>query len=375
MYSTCLFCNSSLGTNEVVEHFPIGRRLAFDEATGRLWVVCRKCERWNLTPLDERWEAIEECERLFRDTKLRASTDNIGLAKVSEGLELVRIGRPQRPEMAAWRYGDQFGRRRKRYYTYAGIGAAAVAGVVVVGPALGLYAIGGMGFLAQMPQLMAQGYRRAFGRVKVPMPWMEKPLVLETEQVARVSIVMDDNPLGWGLRVPVSRKKFVLPDAPRRLGDPPLPRLEYSERLPYAVTQKRRTTAVFVGDEAIRVAGKILPKINMSGAGKDDVQRAVKLIEDDANPHRLFGAQVRRTIAGSAKLAAEQGQALKAVPKPMRLALEMTLHEETERRALEGELAMLEAAWKEADEIAGISDSLLLPAEVDGWLARLKRKL
>lgn len=375
MYSTCLFCNSSLGTNEVVEHFPIGRRLAFDEATGRLWVVCRKCERWNLSPLEERWEAIEECERLFRETKLRVSTDNIGLAKVSEGLELVRIGRPQRPEMAAWRYGDQFGRRRRRYYTYAGIGAAAVAGVYVVGPALGLYAIGGVGFLGQMPQLMAQGYRRAFGRVKVPMPWMEKPLVLEAEQVAKVSVVTDDNPLGWALRVPVSRKKFVVPDEPRRLGEPPRPRLEYVERLPYAAGKRSRTSAVFVGDEAIRVAGKILPKINMSGAGKDDVQRAVKLIEDDANPHRLFGAQARRTIAGSAKLAAEQGQALKAVPKPMRLALEMTLHEETERRALEGELAMLEAAWREADEIAGISDSLLLPAEVDGWLARLKRKL
>src|SRR5438046_4099695 len=100
MYSTCLFCNHDLGTNEVIEHFPIGRRLAFDASKGRLWVVCRKCERWNLTPLDERWEAIEECERLFSDTRLRASTDNIGLAKLREGLVLVRIGKALRPEMA-----------------------------------------------------------------------------------------------------------------------------------------------------------------------------------------------------------------------------------------------------------------------------------
>jgi hypothetical protein len=35
MYSTCLFCNENLGKNEVVEHFPIGRRLAFDAAKGR----------------------------------------------------------------------------------------------------------------------------------------------------------------------------------------------------------------------------------------------------------------------------------------------------------------------------------------------------
>jgi hypothetical protein len=113
MYTTCLFCNGELGRNECIEHFPVGRRLAFDAARGRLWVVCRRCERWNLTPLEERWEAIEECEREFAGTRLRVSTDQIGLARLKEGLELVRIGEPQRPEMAAWRYGDQFGRRRR----------------------------------------------------------------------------------------------------------------------------------------------------------------------------------------------------------------------------------------------------------------------
>ncbi len=51
-----------------IEHFPVGRRLAFDAAKGRLWVVCHHCGRWNLSPLEERWEAIEECERLFRGT-------------------------------------------------------------------------------------------------------------------------------------------------------------------------------------------------------------------------------------------------------------------------------------------------------------------
>src|SRR5215216_1959307 len=107
MYSTCLFCHAHLGANEVLERFPVGRRLAFDAEKGRLWVVCPHCERWNLTPLEERWEAI-------------------GLA---EGLELVRIGRPQRPEMAAWRYGDQFGRRRRKRIVTGGllVGGAAVA--------------------------------------------------------------------------------------------------------------------------------------------------------------------------------------------------------------------------------------------------------
>ena len=60
MYSTCLFCHRDLGRNEFVEHFQVGRRLAFDSAKGPLWVVCRGCERWNIAPLEERWEAIED---------------------------------------------------------------------------------------------------------------------------------------------------------------------------------------------------------------------------------------------------------------------------------------------------------------------------
>jgi len=36
MYSTCLFCTHSLGANEVLEEFPVGRRIAFDAAKGRL---------------------------------------------------------------------------------------------------------------------------------------------------------------------------------------------------------------------------------------------------------------------------------------------------------------------------------------------------
>src|SRR5690349_1221900 len=138
MFSSCLFSNQSLGGNDIFESFPVGRRLAFDSAKGRLWVVCPHCGRWNLTPLEERWEAVEECERRFRGLRLRAQTSNIGLAKLSEGLELVRIGTPLRPEFAAWRYGREFGRRRRRYI----LGASA-AGLAAVGAAaVGVYAVG-----------------------------------------------------------------------------------------------------------------------------------------------------------------------------------------------------------------------------------------
>lgn len=54
----------------------------------------------------------------------------------------------------------------------------------------------------------------------------------------------------------------------------------------------------------------------------------------------------------------------------MRLAFEMASHEESERRALDGELDRLEQDWKEAEEIAAIADNLFLPKSVTDWLDR-----
>ena len=55
---------------------------------------------------------------------------------------------------------------------------------------------------------------------------------------------------------------------------------------------------------------------------------------------------------------------------PTRLAVEMALHEEQERRALDGELKALEIAWLEAEQIAAIADDLLLPADTGDFLDR-----
>jgi hypothetical protein len=93
VYTACIFCTGPLGSNESVEQFPVGKRLAFDSAKGRLWVVCLTCQRWNLTPIDTRWEAIEEAERLFRERHVRAQTDNIALLEAAwrEAEELAAI--------------------------------------------------------------------------------------------------------------------------------------------------------------------------------------------------------------------------------------------------------------------------------------------
>ena len=41
-----------------------------------------------------------------------------------------------------------------------------------------------------------------------------------------------------------------------------------------------------------------------------------------------------------------------------RIALEIAVHEDAERLAMQGELAALESAWKDAEEIAAISDAM-----------------
>ena len=113
MYTTCMFCKRPLGTNEVVERFPVGRRLAFDAEKGRLWVVCPKCQRWNLTPLEERWEAVEDCKRLFRETPMRVSSENVGLARLQRAVhEIESVGHPGRfvAHVAKLGYRDWKGR-------------------------------------------------------------------------------------------------------------------------------------------------------------------------------------------------------------------------------------------------------------------------
>ena len=331
MFTTCMFCKRPLGTNEVIETFPVGRRLAFDAERGRLWVVCRKCERWNLTPLEERWEAVEDCERIFRGTRVRVSTENIGLARHPEGLTLVRIGEPLRPEFAAWRYGDQFGRRRRRVglYTAAGLGAAAaggwVVGTVVAGSILMMLLIG--------------------------TPWQQRRKVVEIPRDGRRTIVVRS------MDVSTARLRLAEDGASLRLQVS-----DYSSLLGEQIWLE--------GEDARQVAGVILPAVNKAGGKKRTVADAVELIEAAGGPERLVA-----DLASSDDFNMNDGSPgyIWKMPVPTRLALEMALHEEQERRALEGELWLLERAWEEAEEIAGIADNLLLPEGAHDFVREHRR--
>ena len=349
MYTHCLFCHSDLGTNEVIESFPIGRRLAFDAAQGRLWVVCRKCERWNLTPVEERWEAIEQCERLFSSTRLKVSTDNIGMTRVSEGLQLVRIGRPQRPEMAAWRYGDQFGRRRMRYVGYTVGGAVIAGGIVVAGPMMGVSVLGGGWGTFQLVNALMRLARDRVVRTRVAIPGFDKPTIIRGRDIKRIVLGIDDDDRVT-LRLPFSREQMV-------------------------------TEVTLRGDAALRAAGTILPAVNVKGGKKEEVQLAVQHLEATPDPVKLFaksaGLGAARPTKGRKRLRSTMTANetfIDRIPPTMLLAMEMAAHEDVERRAMEGELTMLEAAWRQAEEIAAISDNLFVPSSVESELDRLKAR-
>jgi len=51
----------------------------------------------------------------------------------------------------------------------------------------------------------------------------------------------------------------------------------------------------------------------------------------------------------------------------------MAAHEESERRALEGELRALEEEWRQAELIAAIADRLLTPEEIEEWIREQRR--
>jgi hypothetical protein len=336
MYSTCLFCHSALGANDAIESFPVGRRLAFDAEKGRLWVVCPACRRWNLSPLEERWEAIEECERRYRATRARVSTDNIGLAAQREGLELVRIGRPLLPEFAAWRYGGMFARRRRRTLIAAGVGAAAA---VAASPAL----------LPAILPALSLGTLTVTG-VMAPLFVPPGVMLMEAKdwwQWERVVARLPDAQ-GNTMRVRVKHlwgSTIYLSDA----GDAPVLRLLHEDGVDH-----------LEGRRALTASGTLLSRANWTGAGAGLVRGAVRRIEamGDASRYLLTTAQRFTRFKGKRLFAPYRRIGAMSLLPVERLALEMSVNEESERRALQGELAELAEEWKRAEEIAQIADTL-----------------
>lgn len=371
MYSTCTFCYAPLGTNDVLESFPVSRRVAFDPHKGCLWAVCPHCARWNLAPIEERWETVEDCERRFRATSLRYSSGNIGLAWLQGDFDLVRIGAALRPEVAAWRYGRQLTRHRPlhRRLLDGAAGAAFQAGRAIVRSR----------HRPRDPRAAAaQVLLRLYGnRVLDVLPLSRDDGgsgigVVRFRHLVDAALVRPEAGQPWSLRLPHDHGVLTIEgDAGVRVASHVLSIVNGTERaggfsraMLESAVRKVESSAIQdtyfnrVLALALRSSwgrgGARQPDV-ASDAGIAAVERAGTAVE------RLASRLTGRTFWANGGIGSEPHTLLLDVGLVDRLALEMAAHEESERRALEGELDALRDAWREADEIATIADALFDP--------------
>lgn len=332
MYSTCLYCHASLGRNDSIESFQIGRRLAFDAKRGRLWVICRACDNWNLSPLEQRWEAVEECERSYRATTIRVSTDNIGLATLPSRVELVRVGKPLRPEFAAWRYGTRLRRRPIANVTSAAASVAVTSAAMALGITASLVELAatvsglhGMRSFIQQPLESLESrlhYDRVLAHVRTPDGMLR---ALRFSHIARLEVIPGFDRSTWKFRI----------------------------------AHQEGSTDVD-GPSAGLIAGKLLSRLNTRGNSAGQVRRAARLITDTGDAERFIhhSGLLRHTRRRKNTIFWNDDVGVLGLTSTERLALEIAVHEDAERLAMQGELAALELAWRDAEEIAAISDTL-----------------
>jgi hypothetical protein len=354
VYTTCLRCERPLGANHEIPHLPVGRRIAFDTTTGRLWIVCRRCGQWNLTPIEERWEALAECERLAGAAEARAAGRVAGLAQTTSGLELLRVGGMPDADIANWRYGRRLRARQRRLtwvlLTFAalavalGIGAARVSGALAVGAYLAVFACAVLFRLwYEPPRPWVRIPDGADGHLRL-WPWELQGMYFDTSNAAAPPVLVI--PTRGGLR-----------------------RLR--------------------GAAAADVLAGLLPKINgadCTGVALPDVVERVSQAERDAaRPPRPPGR-------GAHRRARERGHEpvtpaprrpwervveedfyrwVTSAPPESRLALEMAVTEEIERRAMAAQADALAEEWRGEEEIGEIADTLLLPDDISARLEEL----
>jgi len=327
MYRTCAFCNGKLDGDGGPSGLGVGRRLAFDEWKGRLWVICPKCSRWNLAPLDDRLERIEALARAAGEGRVAAATEQVALIRW-QTYDLVRVGKPRRLEFATWRYGERLrARRREQLKFVLPVTVAAVGLAVAVNVAAG----GSVGvFVWNMPNIARMLYTVMVGRRRVTL--VEPPicercgtvLQLRAKHVAYARVVRQtQQDVGLILSCPSCHTEG----------------------------------AMLVGHEAEAALRQGLTYLALARGRQQRVEEAARLVESAGGPDQLIADVARRALT------------LRSLAGERRLALEMAVDERLE-------IEELERQWKEAEEIAEIADGTLSSDPLlDQELNRIRKRL
>jgi len=327
MFTTCLVCHTAFSPNETLEHFPLGNRVAYDPDKGRLWAVCRGCKRWTLAPIEDRWEALEELERLVTDrARLLSQTDNISLLRHGP-LEIVRVGQANLTEEAWWRYGRQLLDRRRRHKKLTAAATVGVAGAFFLGPAAGMGWVGAWMLWNNAPQGLVHSARwLRFGSAA----WRGQAVCGRCGH-AFSSLTYRDRD-----------STVALP--PDERGGPRLTR-----RCPQCRGAGDGAGLELGGSEAERTLKRMLAYHHFAGASEPRIASATRLIETAGSAER-----VTQIVLGG-------GKRLGDLRRTGAIALEIAANEASEQRLLEMELADLELHWRQEEELAEIIDGELTP--------------
>jgi len=122
---------------------------------------------------------------------------------------------------------------------------------------------------------------------------------------------------------------------------------------------------IVTGPKAAYTFRSVLTSRNFRGGRPEEVSEAVALLSEVPDPERF--------ISRVARVAERTGGKL-PLPVHVSVALEMALHDDVERRALDGELAELRQQWATAEEIASIADDMLLPSSVTDAARQLRSR-
>lgn len=313
-HTRCIFCRASLGRNTILAEHPLGARLAFDTENARLWIVCPRCARWNLAALDqpERRDAVAKLDQFYSATPSHHAEKGIGIAEVGRAT-LIRVGGATWPQFAAWRYGRRL--RRRRYGWFVFIAVLTLVNIFN-------FSSSGDAFLETNLGLFGAYALIAFALWYIG--WRTRWYV----------------PLGRGTRAPTSGLQ--------------IDRAEISVREAgwSLLVAHRNGASSLRGPDAVRALALLMPLHNGKGATDADIADAIYLIERAGGPENFFHARLNPAWLG------QGNHPITSLPLPLRLALEIAAHEETERRILRGELAALTLDWRQAAQTATVAEEL-----------------
>lgn len=288
-------------------------------------------------PIEDRWEALEELEKLTTDkARLLSQTDNIALLRAGP-LEIVRVGRAKLNEEAWWRYGRELTTRKKKW-DKLGVAGTVAAGAVVAGG----WAAGGISMLG-IWLIMGHGSET----VRDGARWLRfgSSAWRGEEQCPRCGHVFRS--IAFRDRASIGLFPTEEPGG-----------IELVARCPRC-GQYREAGLHLRGADADRTLRRVLAYHHFSGASENRVHKATRLIQEAGSPQDLTRIVVR------------DGRRLGDLQRTGGIALEIAANEATEQHLLELEVADLEAHWRREEELAAIIDGELTPLPVLEQMRRL----